>query len=232
VKPLLVVLLAGCAAPMPAWTGGSTTPAHRTDVAAGAAARFGLGKLKRPDVMGSRYREAVEPAGVAPVVAVRHGLTRHHDLGLTLSGTQLRAMVHGEIGAVEGSTRSAWIWGVGILGGWIPDVDGAGSGGRVGIEAPFLKGWDFGGLYDVWIGLRVGAERAFGDLVLDGAPTHASATVLRAGGVFGIAGGFRRVHAFVELAAGYEHWFASHGGRDLSRGGLVLTPSLGLRLRL
>ena len=60
----------------------------------------------------------------------------------------------------------------------------------------------------------------------------ATGTALRAGAVLGMAAGFRRVHAFVEVTAWAEGWFAQHGDLDLDRFGLVLTPSFGLRIRI
>jgi hypothetical protein len=40
------------------------------------------------------------------------------------------------------------------------------------------------------------------------------------------------VHAFLELSVVYEHWWGEHGDADLNHGGVVLTPSFGLRVRI
>ena len=78
------------------------------------------------------------------------------------------------------------------------------------------------------LGFRLGTEHAWGRFELGGAEAPASGTSLRAGAVLGMAAGFRRVHAFLELTAAYEYWFASHGNQSLNRGGVVLTPAFGL----
>jgi hypothetical protein len=50
--------------------------------------------------------------------------------------------------------------------------------------------------------------------------------------VIGMALGVRRIHALLELTAAYEYWFIDHAGGSLNRGGFVLIPGFGLRLRL
>ncbi|HJK90513.1 MAG TPA: hypothetical protein RMH85_34655 [Polyangiaceae bacterium LLY-WYZ-15_(1-7)] len=226
------LLLSGCASAVPAWSGGSTTPKQRTDVALGGAARVPTGELR--DLEGLPQRRAAQGGGVVPVGMLRRGLTRHLDVGLMVAGTDARLELRGELGVEEGSTRSAWVWAVAPQVGWIPEEDGSGSGTRFGLDLPFVRAMDFGGVYDVWFGLRVGAEGVTGDFALEegGAAAGASAFGLRAGGLVGLAAGFRRVHAFLEVTVAYERWWGSHGERSLDRGGAVLLPAFGLRVRL
>jgi hypothetical protein len=65
-----------------------------------------------------------------------------------------------------------------------------------------------------------------------GSEQKASGAGVRAGPVIGMALGVRRVHALIELTAAYEYWFIDHPGVSLDRGGFVLIPGFGIRLRL
>ena len=233
---LLVSLtaLAGCATAVPAMTGGSTTPKNRTDIGLGGAARIPLGNLRdpvMPDPGQSQYRYAADAGGVVPMAYGRYGLGRNWDLGLMVSGPTVRVEARYERVLQEGTTRSALIVGLAPYGGWIPDRDQSGSGGRVGFEVPFAVGVEIGGIYELWLGARASAEYVFGDFQLSGSEQQASGAGLRAGPVIGMALGVRRVHALVELTAAYEYWFIDHAGASLDRGGFVLIPGFGIRLR-
>ncbi len=222
-----------CATAIPTYSGASTTPKKRSDLMLGGAARIPVGSLRDFGPADSRYRETAETGGIVPVAAFRHGLTRHRDLGVMVAGTNVRLEVRGETGVREGSTRPAWIWAAAAYGGYVPDRDGDGGGGRFGIDVPVVYGIDFGGLYDVWIGPRLGAQMVVGDFEFeDGRTEAATAGALSLGGVVGVAAGFRRVHAMLEVTVAYEHWFGSHGDQSLRRGGFVVTPGFALRLRL
>ena len=50
--------------------------------------------------------------------------------------------------------------------------------------------------------------------------------------MIGLAAGFRRVHAFVEVTIAWEQQWGSHGDLSLDRGGVVLIPAAGLRVRI
>jgi hypothetical protein len=121
--------------------------------------------------------------------------------------------------------------GLAPYGGWIPDRDQSGSGGRVGFEVPFVYGMEIGGVYEMWIGARASGEYVFGDFQVAGSEQNASGAGVRAGPVVGMALGVRRVHALIELTAAYEHWFIDHAGESLDRGGFVLIPGFGIRFR-
>jgi hypothetical protein len=162
----------------------------------------------------------------------RYGLTDKWDLGLMVAGTTVRAEARYAHVLQEGTTRSSLIVGLAPYGGWIPDRDVSGSGGRVGFEVPFVYGIEIGGVYEIWIGARGSGEYVFGDFQVAGSERKASGAGVRAGPVIGMALGVRRVHALIELTAAYEYWFIDHAGVSLNRGGFVLIPGFGIRLRL
>jgi len=225
-QTLLLALLAAftleaCAAAIPALGGGSTTPTRRGDVLVGGAARVPFGKLREPTSVPtgeSRYRRDAQASGVVPVVAARYGLDHHLDLGLLVAGTTVRAELRREHVLVEDSTRPSFVYGVAP---YVGVVDGGGS-----------EAVDIGGLYEVWLGVRAGAEGVRGRLGLAGVPEDVRAQKLYGGALFGVGLGFRRLHVLLELTAAYEHWWGSHGATSLERGGFVLTPAFALRLRI
>jgi hypothetical protein len=229
--PTLLVVGA-CAAPMPAWEGGSTTPHRRTDLALGGAARVPVANMRRRAPTQSAYRDVAENGGVVPVGATRVGLDHGYDLGLMVAGSVVRADLRREIVTSNGSTRKAFVFALSPFGGAITDPDDRGSGVRFGGEIRAAYGADIGGLYDVWLGVRLGAEHIRGEFDLGAVRESAKGTALRAGAMIGLAVGFRRFHAFVEVTAWAEGWLAEHRDIDLDRFGLVLTPTFGVRLRL
>jgi len=233
---VLVTLAAmsGCATAVPAMAGGSITPKNRTDIGFGGAARLPLGDLKDPVVVDpgdSQYRYAADAGGVVPMAYGRYGLTKNWDLGLMVSGATVRAEARYEHLLQEGTTRTALTVGLAPYGGWIPDRDESGRGGRVGFEVPFVFGVEIGGIYELWLGARASGEYVFGDFQVSGSEQKASGAGVRAGPVIGMALGVRRVHALVELTAAYEYWFIDHAGTSLNRGGFVLIPGFGIRFR-
>ena len=233
---LLVTLAAvgGCATAVPAMSGGSITPKNRTDLALGGAARVPLGELRDPVVVDpgeSQYRYAADAGGVVPMGYGRYGLAKRWDLGLMVSGPNVRVEARYERVLREGTTRSGLIVGLAPYGGWIPERETSGRGGRVGFEVPFVFGVEIGGIYEVWLGARGSAEYVFGDFQVAGSEQRASGAGLRLGPVIGMALGVRRVHALVELTTAYEYWFIDHAGASLNRGGFVLIPGFGLRFR-
>ena len=224
----------GCATAMPAMSGGSIAPEHRTDFALGGAARVPLGDLRDPAVVDpgqSEYRYAADAGGVVPMVYARYGIGRAWDLGLMVSGTTVRVEARYAHVLREGTARSSLIVGLAPYGGWIPERDQSGSGGRVGFEVPFVYGVDIGGIYEIWLGARASGEGVFGDFQLMGSQARASGGGVRAGPLIGMGLGVRRIHVLVELTAAYEHWFIDHAGTSLDRGGFVLIPGFALRLR-
>lgn len=226
--------LSGCATAVPSMSGGSITPRHRTDLGLGGAARIPLGNLRDPVVSDpgeSEYRYAADAGGVVPMAYGRYGLADKWDLGLMVSGATVRAEARYESVLQQGTTRTVLMLGLAPYGGWIPDRDQSGSGGRVGFEIPFTFGVEIGGIYEIWIGARASAEGVFGDFRISGSDARASGAGVRAGPVVGMALGVRRIHALVELTTAYEYWFIDHAGTSLDRGGFVLIPGFGVRLR-
>ena len=231
---LFAFSVAGCVSAVPAWTGGSTTPKRRADVAAGGAVRVTLGEGAPSE---SRFHDAANAAGVTPVAMIRYGVARHLDLGVMVAGTNVRAELRREFVLEEDTTRPTIVIGGSVSYGYIPNVADMGSGSRFTAEIPVAYAVDFGGIYDAWIGARVAAELVTGSFMNNSeAPRDASAFAVRAGPMIGLAAGLRRVHAFMELTVAYEHWFGSHeasgGDVSLRRGGWVLLPSFGFRLRI
>ncbi|MDH4283425.1 MAG: hypothetical protein OEV36_12275 [Myxococcales bacterium] len=230
-----LVAVGGCATAIPAMSGGSTTPKNGTDFGLGGAGRVPLGDLRDPAVVDagqSQYRYAADAGGVVPMAYGRYGIAENWDLGLMVSGPNVRAEARYQSVLREGTTRSSLVVGLAPFGGWIPDRDQSGSGGRVGFEVPFVVGVEIGGVYELWLGARASGEYVFGDFQVAGSQERASGAGVRAGPVIGMALGVRRVHALIELTAAYEHWFIDHGGASLDRGGFVLIPGFGIRLRL
>ena len=224
----------GCATAVPAMAGGSITPKNRTDIGLGGAARVPLGELRDPmlsDPGESEYRYAADAGGVVPMAYGRYGLSENWDLGLMVAGTTIRAEARYERLLQSGTTRTAVTVGLAPYGGWIPDRDDSGRGGRVGFEVPFVFGVEIGGIYEIWLGARASGEYVFGDFQISGSDQRASGAGVRVGPVVGMALGVRRVHALVELTTAYEYWFIDHAGTSLDRGGFVLIPGFGVRLR-
>ncbi|MGB8224467.1 MAG: hypothetical protein WCF10_17880, partial [Polyangiales bacterium] len=205
------------------------------DVGLGGAARVPLGQLKDPAVVDpgqSQYRYATDAGGVVPMAYGRYGLAGNWDLGLMVSGSTVQAVARYERVLQEGTSRSSLILGLAPFGGWIPDRDQSGSGGRVGFELPFVYGVDIGGIYEVWLGARASGQYVFGDFQVSGSAQKASGAGVQIGPVIGMALGVRRFHVLIELTTAYEYWFIDHAGVSLNRGGFALIPGFGLRLRL
>lgn len=220
----VVGLLAGCAPVAPAWSGGSTTPHERHDLALGGAVRVPLG-MAADDVRHDAQGGAA-PTGIAPVAMYRLGLPEHWDLGLAALGAGGRLEARREHVLEEASTRKALVYGVSVDALWVspPERDAAEPGTIfLSAQLPLVYGLDVGGIFEGWFGarLRAGAVRAPTQIGSDSTWN----ALLAAEALVGIAAGFRRVHAFAELAAGYEWW-------SVLGGVVVLTPSFGLRLRI
>ncbi len=226
-----LVAAAGCAPAAPSFAGGSTTPLDRHDLAVGAAYRIPLGELA-PGGRRGAIPDA-EPGGAAPVASWRWGLSRHYDFGVMVWGTNAQVEVRREVVLEEATTRPVLLFSLGGFGGV---VDGAeeGRGAREGGQGAALFAVEAGGLYDLWAGLRLSAEHEGGNLAMLDGSSFASTDLLglSAGAVLGLAAGFRRLHALIELSAAWEHWSGTQGGTSVTLSGPVLTPAFALRLRL
>lgn len=228
------VVLGGCATALPTFQGGSVTPRYRGDIAAGGAARLPFGDLRpsEDDAAQAAFREA-DGGGVVPVAYARLGAADEMDIGLMAAGTTVRLDVRKERVLEEDTTRRAFVYAIAPYVGFLPDrgeINGHAT--RFGVDVPLTYGLDIGGIYEAWVGPRLQLEGLVGAFDDGGGNDQDTALfILRTGGVAGIAAGFRRVHALFELSFAWEHQWGESGTR-VSRGGLVLTPAFGLRIRL
>lgn len=218
---LVLCLLSGCASALPGFDGGGTTPARRTDVLIGGAARIPLGgdeAITAGDALAG---------GLVPAAAVRHGIRRGLDLGVFGSGTDGALSLRKEHVFQEDSTRKVLLFGGRIYGGAIVRRDdGDDRGRRLGLELPLLYALDVGGLYEGFFGLRAALEHAR----VDGADGDKRGAVFRVGPSLGFGLGLRRVHGALELGMGVEARSGSLGREDGRVGGYLL-PAFALRIR-
>ncbi len=227
---------AGCIAANPSLSGGATTPSRRVDVAAGGAARLPTGRLR--DIPGMQADQAVQRSalgdGITPIGFGRYGVSIHSDIELAVLGASARVAYRQEWLMDDGINRSVWLISPSFMLGKAYDraPEAARGGVRSSFEMPLLYSVDYGGVYETWIGPRVGVEYITGDFTVDTAVARINASGLRAGAVLGFAAGFRRIHAMIELGAAYEHWFVRSDGERRQRGGVVLIPAFALRVRL
>lgn len=199
-------------------------PRGRSDLALGAAVRVPLGELVP---QGSSVEDELlvfgAPSGAAPAAFVRHGLSDEFDLGLEAVGSSLRGSLRGRIGL---SNTAHLLLGVTPHAGAVYDGDAAAS--RGGALIPIALTLDISSLYEAWLGVRAGIEHVTGEFDA----RDVSLNGLRAGGVVGLAVGFRRLHVLLELAVDHERWWGSLGEERVDRDGIALTPAFALRLRL
>ncbi len=240
--PRLLMLLAllpsapGCIAANPSLSGGATTPTRRVDMALGGAARLPTGQLR--GVPGMRGDQAVQRSalgeGITPIGFGRYGINRHTDVELAVLGASARVAYRHEWLLADGINRTVWLVSPSFMLGKAYDreADAARGGVRGSLEVPLLYSADYGGVYETWIGPRVGFEYIVGDFTIDTGTSRVQAAGLRAGSVLGFAAGFRRIHAMIELGAAYEHWWVRADGERRQRGGVVLIPAFALRVRL
>lgn len=231
---VLASSLSGCALAMPAATFGSTTPHYRTDLTGGATVRVARGDLRgsTTGIPGAdETQETLGARGIVPTASARYGLGEHLDLGIVASGTGVRFDVRGEHVIDEDSTRPAIVYGLAPSYTYVAGTND-GVAHLLAIEPVLAYGIDFGGIYDVFVGPRLTAGVLVGELDAGAGLERTTAFRLQAGGVFGIAAGFRRVHGFVELSLLYEGFWGSSGATSIDRAGFVMLPSFGLRVRL
>jgi hypothetical protein len=184
---------------------------------------------------GALAAAAVGP-GLAPWVAARVGLGASFDAGLAYSGRALRADVRRAFALSPGWAASVGAGGSTVLGGRpeggeLPDVD-VGALHGWGADLPVLVGFESDGqLYTAWLGVRAGWEHVDISSASDGSGRSLpglAATRLWAGGIFGVAVGFRHVHVAIELDASYASISGDYAGIHGTVQGLVLAPASAL----
>jgi hypothetical protein len=106
-----------------------------------------------------------------------------------------------------------------------------------GADVPALIGYaSDGDLYRVWVGGRAGLEHVDvsqvrttpSSAVFGAPPVSLSATRLWAGGLAGLAVGFRHVHVAMEVDIGYASVTGDYAGTHTELGGLTLAPASSL----
>lgn len=240
VLPMLTWLLLaqGCLSAAPSLSGGATTPMRRVDVALGGAARLPTGQLR--GVPGMRGDQAVQRSalgeGIIPIGFGRYGVNLHTDVELAVIGASARLSYRHEWLVEDGINRKVWLVSPSFMLGKAYDresePEAARGGLRSSVEVPLFYSVDFGGVYETWVGPRLGLEYIRGDFSTDSGVSSVDASGLRAGAVLGFAAGFRRIHAMIELGAAWEQWWVRSDGERRQRGGVVLIPAFALRVRL
>jgi hypothetical protein len=181
---------------------------------------------------GALAAAAVGP-GLAPWVAARVGLGGSFEAGLSYSGRALRADVRRAFELATGWAASVGAAGSTVVGGHpeggeLPGVDVGGLHGW-GADVPVLVGFESDAqLYMAWLGARAGWEHVDISATGGGGLPGLSATRYWAGGLFGIAVGFRHVHVAVEIDASYATVSGEYGGVQGTVHGLVLAPASAL----
>ncbi len=230
---LASLLCAACAPATPLLAGASTTLRGRGDLLLGAAVRTPVGALRRAAQPGSAEADLLTLAGregAVPVLAARLGLTRRMDLGLTVAGSAASVAARLSL-PLDDAGAASLLLGVAPEARWTGPQGFSASG--LGTDVFALLTRSFSGVYEVWAGVRFGLLAVSGaGLERPSGPVDASALVLRAGGVFGLALGLKTVTGLFELAADYESYSGRLGDTHAGARGLALTPAFALRVRL
>lgn len=231
----LCVFASACAPTMPSWSGARTTPSGRLDLAAGAAIRVPVGELSPRDPTTTEPRQRtlalMAAGGVSPGASARVGLGDAADLGIRVIGATAQVGLRSAV-TLDDERTVRLMLGIAPFAGLLADHEN-GNGWRAGVELPVTLGWEIGGLYEIAFGVRAAGEHLRGDVGAVGGPTSAlEAWHWRVGAVLGVGVGFRRLFAFVELAADYEWLVATLDGADSGAAGISLTPAFALRWRL
>lgn len=177
-------------------------------------------------------------AGIAPLVGARVGIGHGFEGGLEYTGRSVRADVRRSFEVAPHLALSIGAGGSAALYGHsadqpLPGVD-LGQMHGWGGDLPVLFGYaSDGDLYMVWIGARGGGEHVEISTVRsepDHTSTTAALTATRfwAGGLVGLAVGFRHVHVAMELDAAYANVSGAYAGIQAQVAGLTLAPSSAL----
>ncbi len=177
---------------------------------------------------------AVAP-GLAPVVSARVGLGSSFEAGLAYTGRAVR--VDGRRAFDLGRRFSL---SVGLAGSGVISVRDSASGARVGGfggDVPLVVGWrSSAGVYELWLGARVGVDRLEGERVLPVDPLVPD--IVRSdgivgeheslGGLIGVQVGLGRLAAVLELDGAAHFARFDVGANKLTFRGLSIAPAAAL----
>lgn len=208
--------------------------------ARGVAAGEGAADAPGSDyAKGALVSASVSP-GMAPFVAARVGVGDAFEGGLSYTGRAARVDARrsfddGPWSLSAGLGVSAALYGR-QGGADLPNVDLAALRGY-GADLPLLVGWESdAGLYKIWLGPRAGFEHVTVESVrsepksvtLGSPPVRLEAMRWHAGGVLGIATGFRHVHVALEAAVSYQVVSGTYDAAEATVRGITLTPGTAL----
>lgn len=154
-----------------------------------------------------------------PAAFLRYGLGRGLDAGLVYAGSGGRLELRHELVVDDAdSLRPGIVIGAGGIGGATKDH------ARAGGELFAYYVMDATSILELWVGPRVRLEAWIGD--------GSELLFGSAGGVIGLAAGFRSVHALVEVTLAYDFFHGENAAGDVETGYLSVTPAFALRFRL
>jgi hypothetical protein len=184
------------------------------------------GSIDEAFAKGALVAASVAP-GVAPWASARVGVGQSAEGGLTYTGRAVRADVRRSFPLSGSWSLSLGAGGSAVLygrqdGEALAHIDLAQVHGW-GADAPLLVGYSSDGdLYMFWLGARGGWEH----VDTSAAPQFTlSATRWWAGGLLGLAVGFRHVHVAMEVDVSYASVTGDTGSTHAQVAGLMLTPS-------
>ena len=181
--------------------------------------------------------EAVLAPGIAPYISARAGIGHGAEGGITYTGRGGRVDVRITKDQRNGVTYSA---GVGVSAAFYGTQQGETLPAVVlsqihgyGADIPLLVGWSSASqVYQVWAGARAGFEHdTIDDLTsepgsnIGAEPIRLTGTRYSAGGLLGLAVGFRHLHVAMEIDASYVDVDGAYNGTHVTFGGVSLTPA-------
>ena len=188
---------------------------------------------------GALVAAAVAP-GIAPFFGARVGVGDRYEGGIAYTGRGARIDMRrsfdwDSISLSIGAGLDAAFYGR-QQGAPIPDVD-LGSLHGYGADIPILIGWEAtGGLYMLWAGVRAGYEHDVIEqltsepksVTIGTPPTGLTADRFWAGGLVGLAAGFRHVHVALECDVAYQSVSGSYNATSVKVSGVTLVPASAL----
>ena len=210
------------------------------------ATNEGAGRSTAPARGDTTYAEGALVAasagpGLAPIGGARVGVGAQAEGGLMFTGRAVRADLRRSF-----ELSSSWALSIGAGGSAalygrdqsasLPDVD-LGRLHGWGADVPVLVGYESDGdLYMLWLGARAGWEHVnIEDLTSEPGsgefgtpPISLSATRLWAGGLLGVAVGFRHVHVAMEIDVSYANLTGDYNQTHARVAGVTLAPASAL----